>query len=89
MIAAWEREVIEFGGQLIAGGGRKERLIETLGGYKDGRRPDIIFINSSGEMIYGNVGKTLADGITPITREQRAIKDLIKITQGADVPKDV
>ena len=90
MIAAWGKEVKAEGGTVIAGGGiRKEILIRTPGGIKEGRRPDIIYTESDGALIYGNVGKVRADGETPITREMHAMNDLTSKTQGNDVPSEV
>ena len=71
-------------GNVIAGGGRgyaPERLIQTPGGIKKARRPDILVKREDGT-IYGiNVGKTTSHG-TPIKRELEAIKDL----ESAGVP---
>lgn len=65
------------GGTVIAGGGvLSERKIFTPGGHKNGRRPDIIYVDENGKRVYGNVGKVKADGETPIAREQKAMEDL-------------
>ncbi|WP_223811913.1 RHS repeat-associated core domain-containing protein [Pseudomonas oryziphila] len=77
VIAAWGREVQASGGTVIAGGGvLSERKIFTPGGHKNGRRPDIIYVDENGKRVYGNVGKVKADGETPIAREQKAMEDL-------------
>ncbi len=66
----------EEGGIVIAGGGReKETLINTPGGTKSGRRPDIIFEDCKGNTCAINVGKTKKNG-EPIKREQEALEDL-------------
>jgi len=63
------------GNHILAGGGGKEKLIPTPGGFKSGRRPDILYETPDGTVKALNVGKTKADG-TPVTREQKAIDDL-------------
>ncbi len=72
-----------LGNKILAGGGRvladgsklKEKLISTLGGFLDGRRPDILYQTPTGEIRAINVGRTMADG-TPVPREVRALADL-------------
>jgi len=69
-------------GEIIAGGGQKpERLIITDGGFKSGRRPDILVRRPDGTLYGINVGKTATSG-APITREAQAISDL----EGAGLP---
>ncbi|MBI2424690.1 MAG: PKD domain-containing protein [Candidatus Hydrogenedentes bacterium] len=64
------------GNDIVAGGGvEKERLVETRGGEKPGRRPDIIYSTPEGELRGVNVGRTNADG-TPVSREVGALNDL-------------
>ena len=83
-IRGWGDEVVAAGGKVIAGGGReKEQLVNTEGGHKNGRRPDIIFQPEGGEVQYGNVGRTTASG-APVPREQKALEDL----RGTGVPTD-
>ncbi|WP_404991058.1 RHS repeat-associated core domain-containing protein [Burkholderia plantarii] len=90
IIAAWGREIEAAGGKVRAGGGvAKERLVKTPGGFKEGRRPDIIYTNSDGQNIYGQVGRVRAGGVTPVTREQQAMDDLRTKTEGRDVPDEV
>ncbi len=63
-------------GQVIAGGQRlPEVLIETQGGIKSGRRPDILVERPDGSSYGINVGKTSKSG-APIKREADAINDL-------------
>ncbi len=62
-------------GTVIAGGRKPEILIPTPGGYKSGRRPDILVKRSDGSYFGINVGKTAASG-APITREVQALYDL-------------
>ncbi|PWK52945.1 RHS repeat domain-containing protein [Pleionea mediterranea] len=70
------------GGTVIAGGGRlPEQLIQTPGGNKSGRRPDVLYQDCKGNNCGVNVGKTKADG-SPIKREQQALDDL----NGAGLP---
>ena len=90
VIHAWGREVQASGGTVLAGGGvEKENLIKTPGGNKEGRRPDIIYRDADGKVVYGNVGKVKADGSTPVPREQKAMEDLRTKTLGVDRPADV
>jgi RHS repeat-associated protein len=65
-------------GNVIVAGGRQrpERLIKTYGGFLGGRRPDIIYRTPTGETLAANIGRTKADGLTPVLREQRALEDL-------------
>ena len=89
-IQAWGQEVVNSSGVVIAGGGiEKEKALNTPGGYKGKRRPDIIYRDKDGALIYGNVGKVRADGTIPVTREQKAMEDLRTKTQGGDVPDDI
>jgi RHS repeat-associated protein len=90
MIAAWAREVQTTGGIVMAGGGQlPERVIDTVGGYKNGRRPDLIYTDADGNTVYGQVGRVKADGVTPVTREQQAMEDLRTKTNGAHALADV
>jgi len=81
-----EGDKLRAEGNTIVNGGRvkPERLVETPGGKKSGRRPDIIY-RKPGEPQRGrNVGKTNADG-TPVKREREALDDLNK---HSDTPTD-
>lgn len=71
-------KIVEAGGEIIAGGGRGKRevLIPTPGGAKQGRRPDIIYKDKDGVEGGVNVGKVKADGVTPVPREIEALNDL-------------
>ena len=60
---------------------KPEKLLPTPGGFKDGRRPDILVQRPDGSRYGINVGKQNASG-APITREARAIQDL----EGAGIP---
>ncbi|HCT75300.1 MAG TPA: hypothetical protein DGG94_06940 [Micromonosporaceae bacterium] len=64
-------------GKVVAGGGgKKEILIKTPGGKKEGRRPDILVQKHDGSGRYGiNVGKQGRHG-APVKRETDAIEDL-------------
>ncbi len=65
------------GGKILAGGGKlPEKLIPTPGGFLNGRRPDIIAQMPGGKPFGVNIGKVMADGITPVPREVRAAVDL-------------
>lgn len=70
---------LEADGNIIIGGGKREGLpeavIKTPGGYKQTRRPDILYETPSGSRQGVNVGKTKADR-TPVTREVKALDDL-------------
>lgn len=72
-----EAEALEgSGNKIVAGGGkRKEQLIETRGGHKTGRRPDILYETPDGSLRGRNVGRTRADG-SPVKREAEALEDL-------------
>jgi hypothetical protein len=72
-----EAEKLQADGHQIVAGGRieRERLIQTPGGLKDGRRPDILYLTPSGELRGRNVGSTRADG-SPVKRELEALDDL-------------
>jgi len=63
-------------GKVIAGGGKyPERVIQTPGGVKNSRRPDILVERPDGSLYGINVGKTTAKG-APIKREVQALYDL-------------
>ena len=75
-IRAEADRLISEGNKIVAGGGRaQEQLIQTPGGAKSGRRPDIIYLTPSGVRRGVNVGRTKADG-SPVLREQKALDDL-------------
>ena len=80
-ISALAKEVERCGGKVVAGGrkGKPERVIDTPGGHKESRRPDITWIDSSGITHHGNVGKGHK---RPILREREAIEDLEKALAG-------
>lgn len=58
-----------------AGGDLPEEVIETPGGIKSARRPDLTMERPDGSLYRENVGNTCADG-TPIKREREALNDL-------------
>ena len=90
VIQAWGQEVEATGGRVIAGGGvRKEQLVLTPRGNKGGRRPNIIYEDVEGKLIYGNVGKNRTDQKTPIVREKQALDDLRTKIKGEFAPDDV
>ena len=73
-------DLIQKGNRILRGGyyeGEKqpEQLINTPGGYKSGRRPDIIYKTPTGETRAVNVGKTEANG-QPVKRERESLADL-------------
>lgn len=72
------------GYDIVAGGGKREQLVDTKGGIKSGRRPDIIYQKPGEPRCGRNVGKTNADG-TPVKREKEALDDLNKRSK---VPTD-
>lgn len=66
-------------GKIIAGGqrpGLPERLISTPGGFKSGRRPDILVQRPDGSKYGINVGRQSRRTGAPIKREAEAISDL-------------
>lgn len=77
-IAEIAARIEDAGGVIISGGQKKaEQLIPTPGGVaKKGRRPDIIYMDEHGYIKAINVGKTEADGKTPVKRERIALSDL-------------
>ena len=63
-------------GKIIAGGGiLPEKLIPTPGGFKSGRRPDILVQRSNGSKYGINIGRQTMKGV-PNKREAQAIFDL-------------
>lgn len=63
----------------VGGGSKTERTIDTPGGKKSARRPDITFLNKkTNEEYHENVGKTNANG-DPIPREVDALDDLERV----------
>jgi hypothetical protein len=64
------QKLIDEGNTIIAGGGGKEVLIPTPGGYKSGRRPDILYRTPNGEMRARQIVRTNADG-TPLKEKLR------------------
>jgi hypothetical protein len=63
-------------GKVIAGGRiRPEVLIPTPGGYKEGRRPDVLVQRPDGTRYGINVGRVNKKGV-PVRREREAIEDL-------------
>src|SRR5262249_40656116 len=59
---------------ILNGGGGREKLIKTPGGFKTGRRPDILYQTPSGQLRGVNVGVRMADG-SPHPREVEALLD--------------
>ena len=75
-IRAVAEQLENDGGRIIAGGGRfPERLIKTISGHKNGRRPDILYSHTDGTLRGVNVGRVDANG-RPVPREQKALDDL-------------
>ena len=72
-----EADKLENEGNTIEAGGKreKEQLIQTPGGIKSGRRPDITYQTPDGKIKARNVGKKKKDG-SPIKREKEALDDL-------------
>jgi RHS repeat-associated protein len=69
-------ELVDQKNEIVAGGGVKpERSVDTPGGFKSTRRPDITYKTPGGETKAINVGRTKADG-SPVTREVKAMQDL-------------
>jgi hypothetical protein len=85
-IRAEAARLVAEGNTIIAGGGGRERTIPTPGGFKDTRRPDILYQTPSGEIRAVNVGRVMADGVTPVPREVRAMADLNRVYPTAFVP---
>jgi RHS repeat-associated protein len=77
-IKAIAEKLMDAGNEILRGGkqpGLKEAIIETPGGNKETRRPDILYRTPEGEVRGANVGRTKADG-TPVAREVEALNDL-------------
>lgn len=69
-----------MGHKIEAGGGvLPERAVQTPGGTKSIRYPDIISRDPQGQIHYHNVGVSNKNG-TPVSREVQAINDLLKAT---------
>jgi hypothetical protein len=60
-----------------ADGGGSERRVDTKGGKKDYRYPEIESTDRSGKKHYHNIGKTNKNGAPP-KRERDALDDLQK-----------
>ena len=69
------------GGTIEAGGGGPEKRVNTPGGKKQYRYPDIIARDANGNLIYENVGKTNKNG-QPVKRERDAMRDLERTQNG-------
>jgi len=59
----------------VNGGSKTEMVVDTPGGGKSQRRPDIVMRRPDGTLYYENVGRNRADG-TPVPREVAALNDL-------------
>jgi RHS repeat-associated protein len=70
-------QLVAEGNTILSGGGvLPEKLIPIpAGGFKSGRRPDILYKTADGIVKAINVGLTKADGL-PIKRELEALSDL-------------
>jgi hypothetical protein len=76
------------GNTILNGGGRvKEATVRIpAGGFKATRRPDILYQTPTGEIRAVNVGRMMADGVTPVPREVRALADLNRVYPTTFVP---
>jgi hypothetical protein len=80
-IREFARDVTARGETVLAGGRgfdgmiRKEKLFDTIGGFKSARRPDLLVRRTDGSIYGVNVGRTEASG-RPVLRERLAIQDL-------------
>jgi RHS repeat-associated protein len=77
------RESAKEGVTHIGGGSKTEVIIDTQGGHKPYRRMDASFERVDGSKYHINVGRTLDDGVTGISRERQAIDDVRK--KGHDI----
>jgi hypothetical protein len=69
-------EALKGQGKTHDGGGDKpEERVDTPGGEKGSRRPDITMTNPDGSKYRENVGRQNQDG-TPVARERRAQDDI-------------
>ena len=59
----------------MAGGDKKEETVDTPGGNKESRRPDITTIDPDGNTYRENVGRQNQDG-SPVSRERNALDDI-------------
>ncbi len=59
----------------VAGGDKPEETVQTPGGTKESRRPDITMENPDGTRYRENVGRARQDG-QPVSREQKAQDDI-------------
>ena len=63
----------------VAGGDKPEERVDTPGGEKGSRRPDITMENPDGSKYRENVGRQNKDG-SPVARERRAREDIERAT---------
>jgi hypothetical protein len=69
------KELEAEGHEHLAGGSKLEEVIETRGGSKSSRRPDITTRAPDGSIYRENVGRSTAKG-EPVARERRALDDV-------------
>lgn len=73
------QELKDQGHDLVGGGPETETTIQTPGGSKSRRRPDIHTTDPDGNDYYENVGRANQDG-SPVARERRALDDIENAT---------
>ena len=72
-------ELTDQGHTHEAGGGKKEETVDTPGGTKESRRPDITTTDPNGKPYRENVGRENQNG-TPVSRERKALDDIRNAT---------
>jgi len=72
-------ELVDQGHTHVAGGDKPEETVDTPGGNKESRRPDITTGDPNGKPYRENVGRQNQDG-TAVSRERRALEDIRNAT---------
>jgi uncharacterized protein RhaS with RHS repeats len=73
------QELKDQGHSHVAGGDKPEETVDTSGGNKESRRPDITTRDPKGKPYRENVGRQNKDG-TPVSRERKAQEDIQNAT---------
>jgi len=73
------QELKDQGHTHVAGGDKPEETVDTPGGNKESRRPDITTRDPNGKPYREQVGRQNKDG-TPVSRERKALEDIQNAT---------
>jgi RHS repeat-associated protein len=69
------KDLVADGHTHVAGGDKTEETVDTPGGHKETRRPDITTVRPDGETHREQVGRATKSG-EPVAREKRALDDI-------------